>query len=251
MERIEEIEKAEEEIRIPSNEEAIKGYRILILDGYGEVRLSRPTQFVVDSADRMLAGLRFKMLKDKDIPTEHELKVLYKERVEWTPELEEEMNKLSTRVLMLAKEIRDSKLGYNTLTRGVWVETDEEANQLLGKLDVLSTDTDTYTETYAAYKALRLKCLKEAQVRYEELRTVYNELFSSTIESFMNYERQLFYCTRCYKLNDKYIWDSVEAFKEDNVFFVALQEAVRFWSELGSEESSYFFDVLQGVQISD
>jgi hypothetical protein len=254
MDRIEEIEKAEEEAKVPSMEEAIKGYRELSLGKYGNVRLHRPTQFIIDAADRIIAGMRFTMLKGKDIPTESELKKLYKEREAWTPEMESEMNALSTKILMLAKEIRDQKLGNNLLTKGVWIDlSDVTANEAFGKLNTMREEDDGYQDAMAIYKLERQNCFKIAQGRYSELRNIYNELFSNTIETFMNYERQLYYCIRCFKYEDgKYLWDSVDAFKEDiEVFFVALQEAINFWNDLGSEEASYFFEVMQGAPMPD
>lgn len=240
--------KAEIDLEAPQISEIIKGSREVDLKKYGKVILYRPSFSIVEAGDRISSSIRLKLLKDKDnvLPTEKELRDEYAKRGVWTEEDDEKIKTLREKIILMVRERRellDSPLFESV---GKWIDSsDDEAKNLFGEFIVDRENEKTFKSYFKILENRLLKFRKEHRKTVDQ----YNELFSGTIESFANFERQLFYCTVCYKTPEgAYVWNDVDSLRKEElaVFEQAVSVAMKYFGGVDSEELTYFFDALLG-----
>lgn len=235
----------------PNTQEVIRGFRMVDLPKYGEVKLVRPGYWMIEEADRAVGVLKRKMLLDKDnkLASEVELRREYEERGIWTKKDETEYEDLRRKIVAIDRE---QKVGAAQLAAlGIWVdENDTEIRRLIEAVYAASEDPEDLQVAYQAYSQIRNKRYADICARFVDLKQQRDQLFTSTVESVVEYERQLILCARCYTKDDKPVWPSADALKHEEdieAFNSAMNNASRFWAGIDSEEWDSFFDALRGA----
>jgi hypothetical protein len=239
QEKIEEIKEIETELAAPSITEVILGYKVVDLGIKGLVHLHRPSFYVLEGADKVFASAKLKLLKDRvqELPIENELKKLYAERGVWSPEDETRQAFYRDKLVLIAKEIFSERQSIPYEGAGAWDENIPGLEAYLGN-------------STAEYMDYRTNKCAEYRHEYNILRDTYNELFSNTIESFANYDKQVYLAVNCYKNpNGTYVWATTEDLKNDDlgVFSTAVTECSKYLSGLDSNELNFFYEFLAGA----
>jgi len=250
VEEIREEEKANTENEEPNMSEVVKGFRTVKLSRYGEVVLYRPNFYVVEGGDKLASAAKRRMLLDdkEPMPTESELKKIYERRGDWTEADEARMDFLSKNIIQI---IREQRAGVDDRL-GVWIPEDRK-DIAKARDKVLAAGEDNEAEL-EVYSKLRNEYLAAVRDEHGKLRDTHQELFSGTIDAFANYERQLYYCVKCFKreVGGEPVWEDLDALKNEDMYIMqeAMTAASKFWAGLDNEEMESFFDALQGGEIS-